>query len=89
MTLSNDTVGWSAVCECGTSWSYPYTFFIIYVASDAVRSTAVVLLLLIHSLLFCVCFVFGPCCAAQRLVSFFILQPSRWVALLKLPFGVA
>ena len=51
-------------------------------ASTAVRSEAVVLLLLIHYLLLlqivCGDFVFGPCFAVYYLVSFLVLQSSRW-----------
>ena len=52
------------------------------VALAAVHSKAVVLLLLIHCLLllplFCGGFVFGPCFVVQYLVSFIVLQSSRW-----------
>ena len=29
MTLPHYAVGWSAVCDCGISWSYSLTFLIL------------------------------------------------------------
>ena len=56
-SLSHGTVGWSAVCDCGISAHthllfWPEIYISALVASAAVRSMAVILVLFIH---YCCC----------------------------------
>ena len=44
VTLPHGAVGWSAVCECGISWSYSLTF---YIYNEQKGNTKTILIIII------------------------------------------